>query len=150
MPDAHALYEQVILDHNKKPRNFGALTGADRRVEGYNPLCGDQFTFFVKMDGDTIAAVTFDGAGCAISKASASIMSVVVQGKTRREAQALFARFHAMLTAPPDAPVDEAGLGELRVFGGVRAYPVRVKCATLPWHALHAALEGIEARVTTE
>lgn len=150
MTDKRALYEQVILDHNKKPRNFEKLADATHEAQGYNALCGDQFTIFLKMDGDRIVDVSFHGAGCAISKSSASVMTTLVKGKTRREAEALFKRFHTMVTSEPCEPVEEHDLGKLMVFSGVREYPVRIKCATLPWHTLLAALDGKKAPVSTE
>lgn len=150
MSGTRALYEQVILDHNKNPRNFRKMEDADRQIEGFNPLCGDRFTVYLKLDGDTISDVSFDGSGCAISKSSASVMSTVLKGKTLEEAEALFRLFHQMITADLDAPVDEAALGKLKVFSGVRAYPVRIKCATLAWHALEAAIQGEDDKVCTE
>ena len=150
MSDARSMYQQVILDHNKAPRNFGALPDADRKAEGYNPLCGDQFTVYLKMDGDRITDAHFEGAGCAISKSSASIMTTILKGMTRDDAQTMFERFKTMVTADLDAPVDEQALGKLKVFSGVREFPVRVKCATLPWHALFAALNGEDEAVITE
>jgi nitrogen fixation NifU-like protein len=150
MADSRALYEQVILDHNKKPRNFHALDDADHAVEGFNPLCGDHFTIYMKMEGDTIADVAFSGAGCAISKSSASVMTTVLKGKTVNEAMRLFEAFHHMVTSPPDTPVDEAAVGKLRVFSGVREFPVRIKCATLAWHAMASAISGKAVKVTTE
>ncbi len=150
MSDSRALYEQVILDHNKKPRNFKKLEGADHSVEGFNPLCGDHFTVHLNLDGDTLTEITFEGSGCAISKSSASVMTTVLKGKTRAEAEALFEQFHAMITADPDAPVDDEALGKLRVFAGVREFPVRIKCATLAWHALHSALTSDDNAVSTE
>jgi nitrogen fixation protein NifU and related proteins len=150
MSNSRTLYEQVILDHNKKPRNFKKLEGADHSVEGFNPLCGDHFTVHLNLDGDTLTEITFEGSGCAISKSSASVMTTVLKGKTRAEAEALFEQFHAMITADPDAPVDEEALGKLRVFAGVREFPVRIKCATLAWHALHSALTSDDDAVSTE
>ncbi|MCC6142719.1 MAG: SUF system NifU family Fe-S cluster assembly protein [Candidatus Hydrogenedentes bacterium] len=147
---SRALYEQVILDHNKNPRNFKELPEATRKVEGFNPLCGDHFTVYLKLDGDTITDVSFKGSGCAISKSSASVMTTLLKGKTVQEAQVLFDRFHAMITSAPDAPLDEEDLGKLMVFSGVREYPVRIKCATLAWHALVAALTGEDEPITTE
>lgn len=148
MSDLSELYQQMILDHNRKPRNFGKMEGADRSAEGYNPLCGDHFHVYLKMDHDRITAVMFDGAGCAISKASASIMTDVVKGKTRDEVHALFDRVHAMLTG--DHSEGPETLGKLAVFSGVSEFPTRVKCATLAWHTLKAALaQQIEA-VSTE
>ena len=143
MSDLRELYQEVILDHSRKPRNFGALPDANRRAEGYNPLCGDQITVSLKMDGDRIEDVRFEGSGCAISKASASMMTESVKGKTRAEAEALFERFHHLITGANGEPAEASPeLGKLEVFSGVREYPVRVKCATLPWHTLKAALQS--------
>lgn len=150
MTDTRALYEQVILDHTKNPRNFKALEHCDHTLEGYNPLCGDQFTIYVKMDGDVIADIAFEGHGCAISKASASLMTATLKGKTVEEAKQIFESFHAMVTSDPEAPIDEEAVGKLRVFGGVREYPIRIKCATLAWHTLNAALSGGHDSVSTE
>lgn len=151
MSDSRALYEQVILDHNKKPRNFGKLENADAEIEGFNPLCGDHFTIYLKCDGDIISEVAFDGAGCAISKSSASIMTSTLKGKTKAEAKELFEAFHHMVTSEPGTEIDAEALGKLQVFSGVREYPVRIKCATLAWHALINALEGnTDDTVTTE
>lgn len=150
MSSSRALYEQVILDHNRNPRNFGKLPEASKSVEGFNPLCGDHFTVHVKMDGDVISAITFEGSGCAISKSSASVMTTVLKGKTRAEAEDMFNHFHSMITGNPDAPIDEAALGKLKVFSGVREFPVRIKCATLAWHAVHSAIAGDAETVTTE
>ena len=152
MSDPRAMYEQVILDHNKNPRNFGPMPDADTVVDGYNPLCGDTIKLYLKFDGDTIAAASFDGQGCAIAKASASLMTTLVKGKTREEAQELFEAFHQMLKSDPSEPVDDSHVGKLRVFSGIREYPVRVKCATLAWHALASALQqdADSGSVTTE
>lgn len=150
MSESRALYEQVILDHNKNPRNFGKLQDADRSVEGFNPLCGDHFTVHLKLDGEVITDIRFEGSGCAISKSSASVMTTVLKGKTRAEAEALFHRFHTMITSRPDAPLDEDTLGKLKVFSGVREFPIRIKCATLAWHAIHSAIGGDATPVTTE
>ena len=149
MSDLRELYQEVILDHHKKPRNFRSLEGA-RHVEGYNPLCGDKVTIYVKLEGDVVRDVTFQGSGCAISTTSASMMTESLKGKTRAEAEALFQSFHALLTGK--APADDGGskLGKLEVFSGVREFPVRVKCATLAWHTFHAALEGANKTVSTE
>lgn len=152
MTDLRALYQDVILDHNRSPRNFRTIEGADRVSVGHNPLCGDRLSLFVKLDGDRIADIGFQGSGCAISKASASLMTEIVKGKTLDEAEALFGRFHDLLTGPPDVKVDTAvakSLGKLAVFSGVREFPVRVKCATLSWHTLQAALKR-ETVATTE
>jgi nitrogen fixation protein NifU and related proteins len=150
MSELRELYQELILDHSRHPRNYGALEGADRTAEGYNPLCGDQLTVYVKLDGDVIRDVRFCGSGCAISKASASLMTAALKGKTRAEAETLFGRFHGMVTGSPDAPADPEELGKLAVFAGVREFPVRVKCASLPWHTLRAALQGSADPVTTE
>ena len=150
MSDLRELYQEVLLDHNRRPRNFQKLEGADRTAEGYNPLCGDQVTVYLKLDGDVIREVTFQGSGCAISKSSASMMTMSLKGKTRAEAEALFQRFHQMLTGDPGKREVPDGLGKLAVFSGVCEFPIRVKCATLPWHTMHAALEGKAERVSTE
>jgi nitrogen fixation NifU-like protein len=150
MSDSRALYEQVILDHNKNPRNFKKIENPDREIEGFNPLCGDHFTVYLKMDGGRIADIGFQGTGCAIAKSSASVMTTVLKGKTAEEARAIFDRFHEMITAGMDTEFDMESLGKLQVFSGVREFPVRIKCATLAWHALVAALEGEEKPVTTE
>jgi|SRR6267378_1555478 len=144
------LYQEVILDHNKSPRNFRTMAHADRRVEGYNPLCGDHYTIYLKIDGDVIADVSFEGKGCAISKASASVMSSVVKGKSKAEAELLFEKFHHLVTGEPDATDHIENLGKLAAFSGVSEFPARVKCATLAWHTLHAALASEEAVVSTE
>jgi len=150
MTDNRSLYEQVILDHNKHPRNFHAMDSPSAKIEGYNPLCGDQLTLFLKFDGDTISDISFQGVGCAISKSAASVMTEVLKGKTKEEARVLFDKFHAMITSDTDAPLDEVALGKLRVFGGVREFPVRIKCATLSWHALLSALNGEGEKISTE
>jgi nitrogen fixation NifU-like protein len=153
MSDLRDLYQEVILDHNRRPRNFGALEPADRKVDGHNPLCGDRLTVFVRFEGSRIAEVSFLGSGCAISKASASMMTDSVQGRTCEEAQALFEAFHAMVTTTPGSAPDgdlADRLGKLAVFQGVAEYPARVKCATLAWHTLRAALAGTGVPVSTE
>ena len=147
MSDLTDLYQEVILDHNRRPRNFHALTGASHTAEGYNPLCGDRLKLYLKLTGDTIEDVSFEGAGCAISKASASLMTDAVKGRTKAEAQALFARFHRMVTTPPDQPVEE--MGKLSSLAGVREFPIRIKCASLAWHTLKAAFNN-ERRTSTE
>ena len=145
------LYQATILDHNKKPRNFRAIEDADRRADGHNPLCGDKLTVYVALDDDDrVADVAFVGNGCAISTASASLMTESVRGKRVEEVEQAFARFHAMVTSPTDAPVDASALGKLAVLAGVREYPARVKCASLAWHTLKAALEGADEPVKTE
>jgi nitrogen fixation NifU-like protein len=150
MSDLRELYQEVILDHNRRPHNFRRMDDADRVCEGYNPLCGDRLTLFVDLEGDRISELTFEGTGCAISRASASLMTDALKGRTIAEAQALFERFHELVTSPPDAPADTDGLGKLAVFSGVREYPTRIKCAVLSWHTLRAALAGDQARVSTE
>jgi nitrogen fixation NifU-like protein len=147
MSDLSDLYQEVILDHNRRPRNFHALAGASHSAEGYNPLCGDRLTLYLKLDGDTIGDVSFEGAGCAISKASASMMTDALKGRSITEANALFERFHRMVTTPPSEPVED--LGKLSAFAGVREFPVRVKCASLAWHTLKAALNN-DPRTSTE
>jgi nitrogen fixation NifU-like protein len=145
------LYRDVILDHNRRPRNFGVLAPADASVEGYNPLCGDRLTVQLKMEGDEIADIRFEGQGCAISTASASLMTEAVKGKTRADALALFDKVHSLLTDDA-APSDE--LGKLAALSGVREYPARVKCASLCWHTLASALKAPDpqhlAAVSTE
>lgn len=161
MSDLRELYQQVILDHYKKPRNCRALAEPACRVEGYNPLCGDKFTVYLQLDGGRIKDVSFQGAGCAISTASASMMTDMLKGKTVAEAEQLFHAFHELVTASPADkfanPAGESGrtngappLGKLAVFAGVREFPLRVKCATLAWHTLHAALQGQHEPVSTE
>ena len=139
MSDLSDLYQEVILDHNKRPRNFRVLEAPSHTAEGYNPLCGDRLSLFIKVEGDVIADVGFQGSGCAISKASASLMTDALKGRPVSEARELFERFHRMVTTPPDQPVED--LGKLSVLAGVREFPVRVKCASLAWHTLKAALQ---------
>lgn len=141
MSELQELYQSLILDHNRNPRNFGPLEGADRHAEGFNPLCGDQVKVDVKLDGDRVADIKFTGNGCAISKASASLMTTAVKGKTLAEAEALFEGFHGLVTgtAVPEDP--KKTLGKLAIFAGVAEFPVRVKCATLAWHTLKDALK---------
>lgn len=143
------LYQQVILDHNKKPRNFKRLETANRTADGHNPLCGDQLTVYLELDGDTVKDVSFEGSGCAISKASASMMTQAVKGKTRAEAESLFSEFHRMVKGEFDEETEANSLGRLKIFSGVRDFPARVKCASLSWHTMHAALEA-KAMVSTE
>jgi nitrogen fixation NifU-like protein len=150
MSDLRDLYQDVILDHSRSPRNFGALADANRNADGYNPLCGDKISLHLHVEGDRITGVSFQGTGCAISTASASVLTDVVMGKTVAEAHELFRRFRSMVTAPIDAEIDEDALGKLAVFSGIREFPVRVKCATLAWHTLEAALESATNPVTTE
>lgn len=149
MSELSDLYQEVILDHNRRPRNFRIIDDASRKQEGYNPLCGDRLTLYVRLDGDRISDVAFQGSGCAISKASASLMTEALKGKTVAEARELFEKFHEMVTSSPES--DPADLGKLSVLSGVREYPTRVKCASLAWHTLKAAVSGeTEAPVTTE
>jgi nitrogen fixation NifU-like protein len=145
------LYQEVILDHAKRPRNFHELEGEPLRAEGYNPLCGDKATVFVALEGDRVKDVSFVGKGCSISTASASLMTESLKGKTRAEAAELFERFHTLITADPTAPrAEDPSLGKLQAFAGVCEFPVRVKCASLPWHTLKAALGGRGGAITTE
>jgi nitrogen fixation protein NifU and related proteins len=148
MADLRELYQELILEHSKAPRNYRDLAGADHRAEGYNPLCGDRYTVSVQMQGDSIRDVAFQGSGCAISKASASMMTQSVKGKTKQEAKELFEQFHRTVTG--DQSADSADLGKLVVFAGVSEFPSRVKCATLAWHTLQAALEGNQDAISTE
>ena len=143
------LYQQVILDHNRNPRNFHELAHATKKVDGYNPLCGDHYTIYVEIDGNTIKDIGFTGNGCAISKASASVMSSTVKGKTKEEAERLFDTFHRLVTGDSSG-LSAADLGRLAAFSGVSEFPARVKCATLAWHTLHSALEGDGEKVSTE
>lgn len=147
MSDLSDLYQEVILDHNRRPRNFRRIDRPSHAAEGYNPLCGDRLTVFLTVDDGRIADVAFEGSGCAISKASASLMTDRVKGCTVPEAQDLFARFHRMVTTPPDREVED--LGKLSALAGVREFPIRIKCASLAWHTLKAALEQTQ-RVSTE
>jgi nitrogen fixation NifU-like protein len=150
MSELNDLYQQVILDHNRRPRNFRKLEGANRQAEGVNPLCGDQITVYAQVDGNIITDLAFQGSGCAISKASASIMTDSLKGKTTAEAEQLFQDVHSMLTGSGSEPVDPEELGKVAVLSGVCAFPTRVKCATLSWHALRAALKGDTQPVSTE
>jgi nitrogen fixation protein NifU and related proteins len=151
MSDLRDLYQDVILEHSKAPRNFREMAAANHKAEGFNPLCGDRFTVYLDLDGDSIRDIAFQGSGCAISKASASMMTQILKGKTREQAEALFTRFHDLVTGRKDGPRENAPeLGKLAVFSGVSEFPVRVKCATLAWHTLHAALEGKQEAVSTE
>ena len=149
MSELSELYQQVILDHNKKPRNFHKLETANRTAEGYNPLCGDQLNVYLQLEDDQVKDISFEGSGCAISKASASMMTQAVKGKTKKETENLFGEFHRMVTGQLDEDKEENHLGHLTIFAGVREFPVRVKCATLSWHTLHAALNNQDA-VSTE
>ena len=151
--DLQELYQEVILDHNRRPRNFRKIENG-RKAEGYNPLCGDRLTVYLRVENGRVEDASFEGSGCAISKASASLMTDTVKGKTIEEAKALFDRFHRMITRRPDEPdepvTSDDGLGKLSVLAGVRQFPIRVKCASLPWHALHSAIESSDDVVSTE
>jgi nitrogen fixation protein NifU and related proteins len=143
MSDLQSLYQSIILDHNRRPRNYGALDGATSRAEGRNPLCGDEVAIELKVEGDTIADVRFTAAGCAVSRAAASIMTQAVKGRTRDEAERLFERFHDLVTGKLSlSPADARALGEMAAFSGVSKFPIRVKCASMPWHTLRKALHG--------
>ena len=150
MSDLRELYQEVILDHTRKPRNFHELPNATNTSVGHNPLCGDRVTVYLRMEGDRVAEAAFVGQGCAISKSSASMMTDAVKGKTRAEVEALFGTFHKMITGQPGDPVDEKALGKLAVFQGVCEFPLRVKCAGLAWHTMKAALESKEGTVSLE
>ena len=149
MSELNDLYQETILEHNKNPRNFRVIENADQEADGNNPLCGDALRVYVKMGGDRVEDVAFKGSGCAISKASASMMTQIVKGKTREEAEMLFDEFHRMVTGGLDIETEENKLGKLKIFAGVLEFPARVKCASLSWHTLHAALHGEEI-VSTE
>ena len=149
MLDIKDLYQEIIVDHNRSPRNFGKLPGADRTLEGYNPLCGDRLSLYLKIDGGRIADLRFDGSGCAISVASASLMTEAMKGKSIEEARGLFGAFHDLVTGER-VPTDVSRLGKLAALAGVREYPARVKCATLCWHTLNSALAGTHEPVSTE
>jgi nitrogen fixation NifU-like protein len=148
MDELHELYQEVILDHNKRPRNFRKLDGVHLSADGFNPLCGDRVTVYVAIESEQIADVSFEGQGCAICTAAASMMTEALKGLAVDEAEESFQRFHAMLTE--DDPNSGEGLGKLAAFAGVREFPIRVKCATLPWHTFHSALARSEGTVTTE
>ena len=150
MSDLSDLYQEVILDHNRRPRNWGTLEDATRRAEGYNPLCGDRLKLHVRIEADRLTGISFEGSGCAISKASASLMTDAVKGRTITEALDLFDRVHIMLTTPVGEPVDESAVGKLAVLSGVREFPTRVKCASLAWHTLKSAITGAQEVVKTE
>ena len=149
MSELSDLYQDTILEHNKNPRNFREIEGADRTADGNNPLCGDALRVYVDLDGDTVQDVAFKGSGCAISKASASMMTQVVKGKSKDEAEMIFDEFHRMVTGGLDIEAEDNHLGKLKIFAGVIEFPARVKCASLSWHTLHAALHGEEV-VSTE
>jgi nitrogen fixation NifU-like protein len=148
MSELSELYQQVILDHNKKPRNFRKLETANRSAEGYNPLCGDQLTVYMQLEDEVVKDVSFVGQGCAISKAAASMMTQSIKGKSRQDAELLFDEFHRMVTGELDEEATPNHLGRLTIFSGVRDYPARVKCASLSWHTMRAALNGQEVAST--
>jgi nitrogen fixation protein NifU and related proteins len=150
MSDLRELYQELIIDHSKRPRNFKELEAANRKLEGYNPLCGDKVTVFLELERDRVKNVSFQGSGCAISTASASVMTESVKGKTLAEVEALFEVFHQMVIGKPPAAGNAPELGKLAVFSGVSEFPARVKCAALAWHTLHAALQGTGETVSTE
>jgi nitrogen fixation NifU-like protein len=150
MSELTDLYQELILDHNRRPRNYGALAEANREAKVHNPLCGDRLTVFLRVDDDRIQDIRFEGSGCAISKASASLMTDAVKGRTLPDVLGLFQKFQAMVTAPVDKPADDPSLGKLTVLGGVREFPVRIKCASLPWHTLKAALASSSDVAVTE
>lgn len=150
MSDLRDLYQELILDHNRRPRNFGPLAGANRSARGVNPLCGDKVAVHLHVEGDRVMGVSFEGTGCAISIASASVMTETLKEQSCGEARELFERFHQMVAADDGSGNEDAGMGKLAAFAGVRDYPARVKCATLAWHTLRAALEGADKAVSTE
>ena len=150
MSELRELYQEIILDHNKNPRNFGALECATCSREGYNPLCGDHLHIHLRLAEGRIEGISFEGSGCAISKASASLMTATLKGKEVADAERLFEDFHSMVMADVAEPVDDAKLGKMAIFAGVREFPMRVKCATLAWHAMKSAISGDQAHVSTE
>jgi nitrogen fixation NifU-like protein len=150
MSDLKALYQEIILDHNRNPRNFKKMEDASCSVDGYNPLCGDHYTIFLKLDNGIIKEISFQGSGCAISKASASVMSTVLKGKTRAEAEVLFEKFHHLVRGENKNEKIAEELGKLAAFAGVSEFPARVKCAILPWHTMKNALEEKKETVSTE
>jgi nitrogen fixation NifU-like protein len=148
--DLRELYQELILDHSRKPRNFRALEGANRRAEGHNPLCGDRATVYLRVEDDVVRDVSFEGSGCSISTASASMMTDALKGRPLADVRALFERFHELVTADPSQAAQAAAeLGKLAVFAGVHEFPMRVKCASLPWHTMKAALDG-SGKASTE
>jgi nitrogen fixation NifU-like protein len=149
MSELSDLYQQVILDHNRNPQNFHRPPSANQKAEGYNPLCGDKITVYLRVNGETIQEVGFEGSGCAISKASGSLMTTSIKGKTKKQIQSLSKKFQEMVTSDLNTP-PPADMGKLAVFAGVREFPMRVKCATLAWHTLNAALEGKKETISTE
>ena len=149
MSELNDLYQEVILDHNKNPRNYREIENADKQADGHNPLCGDQLKVYLSMEDDKVKDVAFKGSGCAISKASASMMTQAVKGKTKDEADVMFTEFRQMVMGEMDTDTEENSLGKLKIFAGVREFPARVKCASLSWHTVHAALAG-EDEASTE
>jgi nitrogen fixation NifU-like protein len=149
MSELRALYQEIILEHNKKPRNFRKLDDATRTLEGYNPLCGDHYTLYLKLENDTVVDISFEGAGCAISKASASVMTTILKGKSKEEAQRLFETFRKLVTGEL-TDVSFETLGKLAAFAGVSEFPARVKCASLAWHTMRNALDAKSEPVSTE
>ena len=149
MSEIRELYQELIVEHSRRPRNFGKLDGADHEATGYNPLCGDKVTVYVKLDGNVVREIRWEGSGCAISTASASLMTERSKSKNRTESDALFRIFHKLVTGGSLEEAEAAQLGKLAVFSGVKEFPIRVKCATLAWHTLRAALEGVKS-VTTD
>ena len=150
MSDLRDLYQEVILDHHKRPRNFHKLENANRQAEGYNPLCGDKLNVYIYLENGIVKDIGFVGVGCAISTASASMMTESLKGKSESEAREIFEKFHQLVTHHFDSQIDAASMGKLAVFSGVREYPVRVKCATLAWHTMRAALDQSQSAVATE
>ena len=150
MAELQELYQDMVIDHNNRPRNYRKLEGASRTVEGYNPLCGDKIILYVRLEDDLIADIGFQGSGCAISRASSSMMTEGVKGKSKAEAKEIFDAFHQMITRGPGMDFDIEKVGDLEILSGVSEFPARVKCATLSWHTLHSALEGREEPVSTE
>lgn len=150
MSELDDLYQEIILDHNKRPRNFHKMENANHHADGYNPLCGDKITVYLQVDGDRVSDVSFEGKGCAISTASASLMTETIKGKTLDEVKTMFKSFHDLVTGQKDTETCEVCVGKLKVLGGVRRFPMRVKCATLCWHTLNAALESDNKVVSTE
>ncbi len=149
MSNLHDLYQDILLEHNNRPRNFRKLEDANRQADGYNPLCGDQITLYLKVEDDVITDVAFQGVGCAISRASASMLTQTVKGQTLAKAEEIFDGFHSLIT-DPDADMDYEALGDLEVLSGVSAFPTRIKCAVLAWHTFNAAIEGKDDSITTE
>jgi nitrogen fixation NifU-like protein len=148
MSELNDLYQEVILDHSRHPHNYGAMADATRRAEGYNPLCGDQLTLYLKLDGDRIQDIRFEGHGCAISKSSASVMTDIVKGKSKTEAAALFEKFRQLVMDPAAVKIDESD--KMSIFSGISEFPTRVKCAVLGWHTLRSALENKDGKISTE